>query len=123
MGRATGFEDKTQGTLFFEVARIIRDKKPDAFLLENVKNLTSHDRGKTFGLLCRPLRTSLVTMCTTRFLIARIGTCQHRERIYIVGFKKKNNFDWDQLDLGAGGHTVGEILEDALMIDTFFPTN
>src|SRR5690606_13698563 len=51
LGRAHGFLDETQGTLFFEVARIIRDKRPKAFLLENVKNLKTHDRGRTFRVI------------------------------------------------------------------------
>lgn len=48
LGRATGFEDKTQGTLFFDVCRILKEKRPKAFMLENVKNLCSHDKGRTF---------------------------------------------------------------------------
>lgn len=48
LGRATGFEDKTQGTLFFDVCRILQEKRPKAFMLENVKNLCSHGKGRTF---------------------------------------------------------------------------
>lgn len=55
LGRAHGFLDQTQGTLFFDVARIIKKKRPKAFLLENVKNLTSHDKGKTFKVICETL--------------------------------------------------------------------
>ena len=55
LGRATGFEDKTQGTLFFDVCRILKAKRPKAFLLENVKNLCSHDRGRTFKVICEAL--------------------------------------------------------------------
>src|SRR5699024_6002334 len=55
LGRAHGFLDKTQGTLFFDVARIIKAKRPRAFLLENVKNLRSHDKGKTFKVICKVL--------------------------------------------------------------------
>jgi DNA (cytosine-5)-methyltransferase 1 len=51
MGKATGFEDKTQGTLFFDVCRILKEKKPKAFMLENVKNLCSHDKGRTFKII------------------------------------------------------------------------
>ena len=51
LGRATGFEDKTQGTLFFDVCRIIKAKRPKAFMLENVKNLCSHDKGNTFKVI------------------------------------------------------------------------
>ena len=56
LGRATGFEDKTQGTLFFDVCRILRAKRPHAFMLENVKNLCSHDRGRTFRIIQESLR-------------------------------------------------------------------
>ena len=51
LGRATGFEDKTQGTLFFDVCRILKAKRPAAFMLENVKNLKSHDKGNTFKVI------------------------------------------------------------------------
>ena len=55
LGRATGFEDKTQGTLFFDVCRILKAKRPKAFMLENVKNLKSHDRGRTFRVITESL--------------------------------------------------------------------
>ena len=51
MGRETGFADKTQGTLFFDVCRILKEKRPKAFMLENVKNLCSHDKGRTFHVI------------------------------------------------------------------------
>lgn len=85
LGRATGFEDKTQGTLFFDVCRIIKAKRPSAFMLENVKNLCSHDRGKTF----RVIRESLEELGYRIFYRVCDGqdfTPQHRERILIVGF-------------------------------------
>jgi DNA (cytosine-5)-methyltransferase 1 len=56
LGRAHGFLDETQGTLFFDVARIIKHKKPSAFMLENVKNLVSHDKGKTFKVITETLK-------------------------------------------------------------------
>lgn len=111
MGRATGFEDKTQGTLFFEVARIIRDKKPRAFLLENVKNLTSHDRGRTFRTIMQTLEDELGYHVHYKVLDSKRWTCQHRERIYIVGFRDDIPFSWDDLVDGGGGHKLGEILE------------
>ncbi|MFR8062269.1 MAG: DNA (cytosine-5-)-methyltransferase, partial [Lancefieldella rimae] len=98
LGRPTGFEDKTQGTLFFEVARIIRDKQPRAFLLENVKNLTSHDRGKTFKVILQTLEGDLGYQVFWKVLDSKNWTCQHRERIYIVGFRNEANFSWDALD-------------------------
>lgn len=112
LGRPTGFEDKTQGTLFFEVARIIRDKQPRAFLLENVKNLTSHDRGKTFKVILQTLEGELGYQVFWKVLDSKNWTCQHRERIYIVGFKNEANFSWDALDIPKENHVVGEILEE-----------
>lgn len=111
MGRATGFEDKTQGTLFFEVARIIRDKKPAAFLLENVKNLTSHDNGRTFKVIRQTLEDELGYHIHYKVLDSKRWTCQHRERIYIVGFRDEAPFSWDNLVDGGGGHVLGEVLE------------
>ena len=55
LGRETGFQDKTQGTLFFDVCRILKAKRPKAFLLENVKNLKSHDKGRTFKIIMESL--------------------------------------------------------------------
>ena len=88
LGRATGFEDKTQGTLFFDVCRILKEKRPNAFMLENVKNLTSHDRGNTF----RVIREALDELDYNVFYQVMDGQAfvpQHRERIIIVGFDRK----------------------------------
>ena len=88
MGRATGFEDKTQGTLFFDVARIIKEKRPKVFMLENVKNLKSHDKGNTF----RVIRETLEELDYEVFYEVLDGqnfVPQHRERIVIVGFDRK----------------------------------
>ncbi len=88
MGRATGFEDKTQGTLFFDVCRILKAKRPKAFMLENVKNLCSHDRGRTFKVI----RESLNELDYEVFYQVIDGQSfvpQHRERIIIVGFDRK----------------------------------
>ena len=111
MGRATGFADKAQGTLFFEVARIIRDRRPRAFFLENVKNLTSHDRGRTFRVIMGTLEEDLGYHVSWRVLDSRGWTCQHRERIYIVGFRDDVPFDFDELAVPGEGHVLGEILE------------
>ena len=112
MGRPTGFEDKTQGTLFFEVARIIRDKQPKAFLLENVKNLTSHDHGRTFKIIMQTLENDLGYHVFWKVLDSKKWTCQHRERIYIVGFRDETDYSWDDLSVPGEGHVVGEILEE-----------
>jgi len=85
MGRETGFKDKTQGTLFFDVADIISRHRPKAFFLENVKNLTSHDKGNTFRVIYDTLRELRYSV---HFLVMDGQTYvpQHRERIMIVGF-------------------------------------
>ena len=88
MGRATGFEDKTQGTLFFDVARIIKEKRPKAFMLENVKNLKSHDKGNTFRIIRETLE-ELDYEVFHEVLDGRSFVPQHRERIVIVGFDRK----------------------------------
>lgn len=87
MGRATGFEDKTQGTLFFDVCRIIKEKRPKAFMLENVKNLKSHDKGKTFKIIMDSLN-ELNYQVFYDVLDGQMYVPQHRERIIIVGFDR-----------------------------------
>lgn len=86
LGRAHGFLDETQGTLFFDVARIIQHKKPSAFMLENVKNLVSHDKGKTFKVITETLK-ELGYSIHFKVLDGKHFVPQHRERIIIVGFK------------------------------------
>lgn len=86
LGRVHGFLDKTQGTLFFDVARIIKHKKPSAFMLENVKNLVSHDKGKTFKIITETLKELGYTV-HYKILDGKYYVPQHRERIIIVGFR------------------------------------
>ena len=88
LGRATGFEDKTQGTLFFDVCRILKAKRPKAFLLENVKNLCSHDRGRTFKVIRESL-DELDYEVYYQVIDGQAFVPQHRERILIVGFDRK----------------------------------
>lgn len=88
LGRATGFEDETQGTLFFDVCRILDAKRPKAFFLENVKNLTSHDHGRTFEVIEQSL-DSLDYDVFYRVLDAQDYVPQHRERIVIIGFDRR----------------------------------
>ena len=95
LGRAHGFEDKTQGTLFFDVARIIKEKQPKAFLLENVKNLMSHDKGRTFQVIKETLQDELGYKIFSKVVDAKGFVPQHRERIYIVGFRDDTDFSWD----------------------------
>ena len=87
LGRAHGFLDETQGTLFFDVVRILEHHKPAAFLLENVKNLLSHDRGNTFSVIRRTL-DELGYDVNYRIIDARSWVPQHRERIFICGFRR-----------------------------------
>lgn len=88
LGRATGFEDKTQGTLFFDVCRILKEKRPKAFMLENVKNLCSHDKGRTFKIILESLN-ELNYEVFYSILDGQHYVPQHRERILIIGFDKK----------------------------------
>lgn len=115
LGRATGFEDKTQGTLFFDVCRILKAKRPKAFLLENVKNLCSHDHGRTF----RIIRESLEELNYKIFYQVIDGSGyvpQHRERILIVGFDRERYGDGVQFEFLLSPKkempVVRDILED-----------
>ena len=104
LGRAHGFACETQGTLFFDICRIIETKKPRAFLLENVKNLMSHDKGRTFDVIKRSLG-DLGYDIYPRVVDGAHFVPQHRERILIVGFRKADHvaFDWNALPLPAKG--------------------
>ncbi|QSX78932.1 DNA (cytosine-5-)-methyltransferase [Agrilutibacter solisilvae] len=101
LGRPHGFADKTQGTLFFDVARIIAEKRPKAFLLENVKNLVSHDKGRTFSTIVDVLKNELGYHVKTKVINGKHFVPQHRERIIIVGFRDSEEFDWQGLSLPA----------------------
>jgi len=103
LGKAHGFACETQGTLFFDVARIIEEKRPRAFLLENVKNLVSHDKGRTFDVIRRTLTNDLGYHIHYRVIDGAHFVPQHRERILIVGFRDPVAFDFDALPLPAKG--------------------
>lgn len=94
LGKAHGFDCETQGTLFFDVERIISEKQPKAFLLENVKNLKSHDGGKTFKVIMNTLENKLGYKVSTMVIDANGFVPQHRERIFIVGFREDVSFSW-----------------------------
>ena len=115
LGRADGFLDRTQGTLFFEIARIIEARRPKAFLLENVRNLLTHDRGRTFAVIRETLEV-LDYEVNYRVIDAVHWVPQHRERIYIVGFDKRrfgdrSGFDFPPVPEGPGP-TLASILEE-----------
>lgn len=99
LGRAHGFADETQGTLFFDVARILQVKRPAAFVLENVKNLQSHDKGNTFRVILQTLREELGYHVFWTTIDGQHWTPQHRERTVIVGFRENTGFSWDALQL------------------------
>ena len=113
LGRHHGFRDKTQGTLFFDIARIIDAKRPKAFLLENVKNLKSHDKGYTFKVIEETLH-ELGYSIFHKILDAKHYVPQHRERIFIVGFNNKvfnENPDFKFPENPPGNLTFRDILE------------
>lgn len=97
LGNEHGFKHATQGTLFFDIARIIEKKRPIAFLLENVKNLKSHDKGKTFRVIMQTLQDELGYTVYTKVIDAQAMVPQHRERIYIVGFLEPTVFEFPVL--------------------------
>ena len=117
LGRAHGFLDATQGTLFFDVARIIEEKKPKVFLLENVKNLVSHDSGNTFNVIQETLN-KLGYNIHHKVMDGKYFVPQHRERILIVGFRKDlfhstENFKFpSREELPQPNHRFKDILDE-----------
>jgi DNA (cytosine-5)-methyltransferase 1 len=111
LGRLHGFQDETQGTLFFDVLRVLMHHRPAAFLLENVKNLKSHDKGRTFDVIRRKLTEELGYTLHTRIIDAANFVPQHRERIVMVGFRGKTGFSHDDLVLpGRAGRGMRDLL-------------
>ena len=95
-GKRMGFNE-TRGTLFFDVADVLRQRQPKAFFLENVKGLLSHDRGKTFKTIINTLDEVGYDVVPTEVVdAANFGVPQHRERVYIIGYRKDLNVDVDQ---------------------------
>ena len=121
LGRETGFRDKTQGTLFFDVARIIAAKRPAAVLLENVKNLTSHDRGRTFKVILDALQNELGYEVHWKVVDGQHFVPQHRERIYIVGFRSKTDFTWDDLKYPDHQPVLADILHKTDGTEPYLP--
>lgn len=112
LGRAHGFADETQGTLFFDVVRILRHHQPRAFLLENVKNLLSHDKGNTMRVILHAL-DELGYDVDYRVIDARSWVPQHRERIFISGFRRdyKTTFSFNDVIIPPGPNpTLAAIL-------------
>ena len=112
LGRPHGFLCDTQGTLFHDLARIIGHHRPAAFLLENVKNLQRHDRGRTFATIMRVLEHELGYHVSTRVVDSSPWVPQKRERIFIVGLRDPVGFDFDRLEIPAGTPpSLGTILD------------
>lgn len=99
LGSPHGFLCGTQGTLFFDVARIIEFHRPKAFLLENVKNLLNHDKGRTFQVIKKTLQETLGYHISVRVINAKGYLPQNRERIFIAGFRESNGFTLDDLHI------------------------
>jgi DNA (cytosine-5)-methyltransferase 1 len=122
LGRSHGFADNTQGTLFFDIARIIEEKRPKAFLLENVKNLKSHNNGHTFDIILKTLSEELGYFIHHKIIDGAHFTPQHRERILIVGFSKKVSFDWEAISLPPKGEKkLGNILHKLDGTEPYLP--
>ena len=112
LGREHGFRCDTQGTLFFDLARIIEHHRPAAFLLENVRNLTSHDKGNTFRVIRRTLEEELGYTIDFRLVDSRSWVPQGRKRILIAGFRKDTGFDFESMEIPdpERGPKLGSIL-------------
>ncbi len=112
LNKPHGFRCEAQGTLFFDVARIIDAHRPRAFLLENVKNLVNHDRGRTFQVIHRALTEDLGYRVHYKVLDAKSWVPQHRERIFVVGFREQTDFNFDHLEVPnpITGPSLGAVL-------------
>ena len=111
IGKKEGFENETCGTLFFEIERILRDKKPKAFMLENVRNLTAHDKGKTFQIIRQHLEKLGYNVYEKVLNALDYGVPQKRERIIIVGFKDDVMFTFPDPIPIHKRKTLKEVLE------------
>ncbi len=112
LGRDHGFRDKTQGTLFFNVVKILEAKKPAAFLLENVKNLRGHDGGRTWSVI-RGALIELGYQVEAEIIDARSWVPQKRQRVFIVGFRKRVQFSFDEMAIPRQGPTLSAVLHSA----------
>jgi len=93
------YKRQTQGTLFFDVQRIIAHHRPRAFLLENVKNLVSHDKGRTFATIRNVLENELGYFIDFKIIDAKAWLPQHRERIFIAGFREDCGFGFEDFNM------------------------
>lgn len=121
LGRAHGFACEEQGNLFFQIARILDHHRPPAFLLENVKNLKSHDKGRTFEVIRRTLEEDLGYQIETRIISSAPFVPQKRQRIFIVGFRQDAGFRFEEFDRFIPPKdewpTLGSILQSHNQVD------
>lgn len=106
LGQPEGFACDTQGTLFFDIARILEAQKPEAFVLENVRNLVSHDQGRTFSTIMTALEDELEYHVSWTIVDAAHWLPQHRERIFIVGFREPTQFSFAEMPVPSAPHPV-----------------
>lgn len=111
IGKKEGFANETCGTLFFEIERILREKMPKAFMLENVRNLTAHDNGKTFKIIITHLKALGYHVYSSVLNALDYGVPQKRERIIIVGFLDNVKFEFPKPVLASEKKTLSDILE------------
>ena len=114
LGRPHGFLCDTQGTLFYDLAKILAYRRPPAFLLENVRNLERHDGGRTFATIMHVLEKELRYRVYHRVISSASWVPQKRERIFIVGFRDHRvAFDFQEMAIPkSDGPTLGTILDD-----------
>lgn len=127
IGKRAGFLHATQGTLFYDVLRIIKEKKPKSFLLENVQGLVTHDAGRTFEIIINSLEDAGYQVHHSILDASDYGVPQYRKRIYIVGFERKqrkanDHFEWPKkrtskvgvgrfIETGVTGFSISEHLQ------------
>jgi DNA (cytosine-5)-methyltransferase 1 len=110
LGKAHGFSCPIQGNLFFDVARIIKHKRPQLVILENVKNLLSHDNGRTFQIIRQTLEDDLGYSLSYKVFDAQNLVPQHRERVIMVAKKNGKPFDFDSIQIRNTNTTLSKIL-------------
>lgn len=111
IGKKAGFKHETQGTLFFDIERILKEKKPKAFMLENVRNLTAHDGGRTFKIIISHLEALGYTVYYKILNALDYGAPQKRERIIIVGFSQNVPFDFPKPVAESDRKYIKDIVE------------
>lgn len=117
IGDKEGFKHETQGTLFFNIEKILLAKKPKAFMLENVRNLTAHDKGRTFKVILSHLKKAGYDVHYKVLNALDYGVPQKRERIIICGFRKKVNFEFPPPIPKEQRKTVADIIDESASRD------